>query len=210
MPNDELAFKLGESIRNKFVVDEDAFEKEEKSFVGSENRLNLPSEIASSSSGGRQQSRKSKKPTKALNIQLDSLASGKLPKAGRSQLTDCISQQFSYNSPHSSSSSPSNSPTSSPTQFKDPFTNNSLNNLASLTNPVNSSPLNSTNRATNSDHLNASQSILPINFIQKNQVLQGSTGKRICLENHSNESKIRFSHWSSSLQHPPCRRSIKI
>ena len=152
------------------MVDDDAFEKEEKSFAVSESRSNLQSTSEMTAGSGRQQ-RKSKKPIKALNIQLDSLASSK-QKAGRSQLTDCISQQFNFNSPHSASSSPPNSPTGSPILF----TNNSLNNLASLTNPVNSSPLNSTNRATNSDHLNPSQSILPIAFIQKNQVLQGSAG----------------------------------
>lgn len=157
-------------MRNKFVDDD---EKEEKFVTSESSRLQSTSaEIASGS--GRQQLRKSKKPTKtALNLQLDSLSAK--AKAGRSQLTDHISQ-FNYHSPQSSSSSPSNSPTSSPSAHL--FTNNSLNNLASLTNPVNSSPLNSTNRATQSDHLNASQSLLPITFVQKNQVLQGSTGRK--------------------------------
>lgn len=185
MQNEELPFKLNE--HGKLV--EDDFEKDDKSFMNLDNRLNLQQTADQfASTSGRQQQRKSKKPTKALHLDnLSSIgtSSSSSSKKIRSQ-SNYISQQF--HSPQSSSSSTSNSPAGSPTNL---FQNSSLG-LGNLTNTVNNSSLNSTNR-TNLDHLNnlnnlnTSQSILPITFIQnaldnyKNSTIlpSGSTGKNL-------------------------------
>ena len=189
MQNDDLSFKLDEPVKFR----EEHLEREEKLFANLEtNRIQQSFGDIASTSTGRQQ-RKSKKPTKAL--QLDNFQTKKV----RSHQSNCMStnNQFNYDSAQSSSSSTSNnSPAGSP--GANLFNSNSLGNtLGSLTNTVNSSSLNSTNRnaissnlineiavtkQTNSDHLNLtnnpSQSIFPITFMQKNLITSPAMNKQ--------------------------------